>query len=308
MTYGAWLNEWLENYVKPTSKRRTYDRYRQLAAEILRRLGDVEINDLSPLLLQRYVTDLLETGNRKTGKGLSPNTVTGVISVIQSSLRTAFAVGVADEYTADKIKRPKITEKQIECFSIPEQKAIEQAVLNGKKPKLLGIVLSLYTGLRIGELLALEWSDLDLTEQSLTVSKSCHYGKDAKGRYTRFVELPKTAYSERVIPIPKQLLPILKQHKKNNPSKYVVSDRGKPVAIRSYQRSFELLQKKLNIPHRGFHALRHTFATRAIECGMDVKTLSEILGHKNPMITLNRYAHSLLKHKTEMMNRIGKLL
>ena len=80
MTYGAWLNEWLENYVKPTSKRRTYDRYRQLAAEILRRLGDVEINDLSPLLLQRYVTDLLETGNRKTGKGLSPNTVTGVVS------------------------------------------------------------------------------------------------------------------------------------------------------------------------------------------------------------------------------------
>ena len=69
-----------------------------------------------------------------------------------------------------------------------------------------------------------------------------------------------------------------------------------------------MLQRKLHIPRRGFHALRHTFATRALECGMDVKTLSEILGHKNPTVTLNRYAHSLLEHKTEMMNRLGKLL
>ena len=66
--------------------------------------------------------------------------------------------------------------------------------------------------------------------------------------------------------------------------------------------------KKLHIPHRGFHALRHTFATRALECGMDVRTLSEILGHRNPTVTLNRYAHSLLEHKREMMNRLGRNL
>ena len=71
---------------------------------------------------------------------------------------------------------------------------------------------------------------------------------------------------------------------------------------------FELLLKRLNIPHKGFHSLRHTFATRALECGMDVKTLSEILGHKNPTVTLNRYAHSLMEHKADMMNRLGKLL
>lgn len=77
--------------------------------------------------------------------------------------------------------------------------------------------------------------------------------------------------------------------------------------VKSYFRSFSLLLKKLGIPHRGFHALRHTFATRALECGMDVKTLSEILGHKNPVVTLNRYAHSLMPHKHEAMNRLGKL-
>ena len=111
-----------------------------------------------------------------------------------------------------------------------------------------------------------------------------------------------------MIPLPKQLLPILKALKKRSDSPFVVSANGKPVSVRSYQRSFELLLKKSDIPHKGFHSLRHTFATRAIECGMDVKTLSEILGHKNPTVTLNRYAHSLMEHKQAMMNRLGKLI
>ncbi len=108
--------------------------------------------------------------------------------------------------------------------------------------------------------------------------------------------------------MPKRILAILKEHKKRSKSEYVVSDNGKPIYLRSYQRTFELLLKKLNIPHKGFHALRHTFATRALECGMDVKTLADILGHKNPQITLNRYVHSLMDHKRMMMNKLDKLL
>jgi integrase len=88
----------------------------------------------------------------------------------------------------------------------------------------------------------------------------------------------------------------------------IAGNNGKVVSVRSYQQSFECLLKNLHIDHKGFHSLRHTFATRAIECGMDIKTLSEILGHKNPTITLNRYAHSLMDHKREMMNKLGKLL
>ena len=108
--------------------------------------------------------------------------------------------------------------------------------------------------------------------------------------------------------MPKQILSLLKGIKKCSECEYIVADGNKPVFVRSYQRTFELLLKKLNIPHKGFHSLRHTFATRAMECGMDVKTLSELLGHKNATITLNRYAHSLLEHKVDMMNRLGKLL
>ena len=308
MKYKDWLNEWLEHYVKPTAKIRTYERYRELTVHIVKKIGEYEINDLTPIYLQKFVTDLLQNGNLKTGKGLSSNTVNAIISVMQNSLKTAFTIGLTDVYSADKIKRPNLTEKAIECFSLSEQKSIETAILNGKKPKLIGVILCLYTGLRIGELLALEWGDIDFVKGVISVSKSCHYGHNKNGEYERVIDTPKTSHSARIIPIPKQLIPLLKNHRKACASEYIISDNGKAVAVRSYQRSFELLQKKLNIPRRGFHALRHTFATRAIECGMDVKTLSEILGHKSPTITLNRYAHSLLEHKTEMMNRIGKLL
>lgn len=124
--------------------------------------------------------------------------------------------------------------------------------------------------------------------------------------YKRITDTPKTTTSRRVIPVPRQILPLLREQKKKSRSTYVVGE-DKLQSVRSYQYSFSLLLKKLGIPHRGFHALRHTFATRALESGMDVKTLSEILGHKNPVVTLNRYAHSLMPHKHEAMNRLGKL-
>ena len=305
MKYAEWLDIWLENYIKPSVKVRTYERYALIIDKhISTDVGKCEISELSALVLQNFITKLLESGNCKTGNGLSANSVNAIISVLQSSLQTAHLIGVANEYTANKIKRPKLIERPVECFSLKEQKQIEQAVLNSKKDKLFGILLCLYSGLRIGELIALRWSDIDFTKGLLTVSKSCHDSKNGL-----IIDEPKTATSRRVIPLPKQLLPILKSIKKKSDSPFMVSANGKPVSVRSYQRSFELLLKRLNIPHKGFHhSLRHTFATRALECGMDVKTLSEILGHKNPTVTLNRYAHSLIEHKADMMNRLGKLL
>ena len=308
MKYTQWLNIWLENYIKPSSKERTYIRYGQLIrTHIAPKIGENDVNDLTPIVLQSFVTELLNSGNEKTGKGLSANTVNAIISVTQNSLRTANLVGVAAEYSANKIKRPKLKERKIECFTLAEQKKIETAVFESNKTKLFGIVLCLYTGLRIGELLALTWSDIDFGKGLLFVSKTCHDGNDGQN-HIRIIDSPKTVNSRRVIPLPKQILPLLKAVKRRSQCEYIVADGDKPVFVRSYQRTFELLLKKLHIPHKGFHSLRHTFATRAIECGVDVKTLAELLGHKNATITLNRYAHSLLEHKVDMMNRLGKLL
>lgn len=309
MKYKDWIQEWLYNYIEPTVKTRTFSRYSEIVEQhIIPRLGEFELDELSPAVLQHYITELLQRGNLRTGRGLATNSVSAIINLVQNSLKTAFNLDCTKEYTADRIKRPKAVEKDVSCFSIQEQKMIEQAALNSKKDKMFGIMLCLYTGLRVGELLALKWTDLDLQKGHLSVSRSCHDEKGKDGKYIRIEDTPKTSSSRRIIPLPKQLLSIIKEFKKKINSEYIVSYNDKPLSVRSYQRSFDLLQRKLGITHRGFHSLRHTFATRALECGMDVKTLSEILGHKSPTVTLNRYVHSLIEHKQDMMNRLGKLL
>lgn len=308
MTYKNWLNKWLTHYIKPSSKQRTFEQYSKVAQiHILPYLGDIELTDLTPFVLQKFITDLMTNGNKRTGKGLSPNFVKTILSVIQNSLKTAHLVGYLPEYSANKMKRPKIVEKQVECFSIQEQKKIEEAALSVKKDKYRGIILCLYTGLRIGELLALTWNDVDFEKSILSVTKTCHDGNE-NGEHIRIIDTPKTENSRRQIPLSKTLVKMLKDMKRKSKCEFVIADGEKPVFIRSYQRTFELLLKKLKLPHKGFHSLRHTFATRALECGMDVKSLSEILGHKNATITLNRYAHSLWEHKAEMMNKLSKML
>ena len=309
MKYSEWLNEWLELYEKPTVKQRTYKQYSDVVNNrLIPALGDYDICELDARVLQRYIVELSQQGNTRTGKGLSANSVNSIILVMHSSLSMAYLLGLTKELHVDKIRRPKTGEKQVDSFSVNEQKKIEDAVLKDKRDKMFGIILCLYTGLRIGELLALEWSDIDISKGELSVTKTCYDGKDENGKGCRIIGTPKTDTSRRTIPLPKQLIPFLKERKKRSLSKFVVSNGAKIVSVRSYQRSFELLLVKLKIPHHGFHALRHTFATRAIECGMDAKSLSEILGHKNPTITLKRYVHSFMEHKKEFMNRLGKML
>ena len=308
MNYQEWLYDWLCNYVQPATKKRTYDRYGEIVRQhVIPTLGETELDELSPFTIQRFVTELLTKGNLRTGAGLSSNSVNAIITVMQSSLRTAYELGYTASYTADKIKRPRSNEKKVECFSLDEQKKIEQYILSKNKPTLFGIFLCLYTGLRIGELLALEWADVDLKKGELQVNKTC-YDSISDGVFSRITDTPKTVSSVRTIPIPRKLLPMLREAKKKSRSIYVVSNGEKQISVRSYQRTFTLLQQHLDIPRRGFHSLRHTFATRALECGMDVKTLSELLGHKSPTVTLSRYAHSLPEHKKEMMDRLGKLI
>ena len=309
MKYKEWIMEWYENYVKPTSKTKTCICYSSIIGrQIIPKLGDYELDEITPLILQRFITELLTTGNSKTGGGLASNSVNLIITIVQESLETAVTVGLTETYIGDKVKRPKTKERKVESFSRTEQKLIEEAVLKHSKPRMLGVLLCLYTGLRIGELLALEWKDIDLKKRELSVNKSCTDYVSMEGKYIRVIELPKTDTSVRIIPIPKQLIQILRELKLNNKSKYVVGEGSKVISVRSYQRSFEALLRKLNISHKCFHALRHTFATRALESGMDVKTLSEILGHKNPTVTLTRYAHTFIEHKRQMMDKLGSLL
>lgn len=158
MKYKEWLCEWLECYVKPFVKPKTYVRYSEIVeTHVAVAFGDCDMEDITPFALQKFVTEALMRGNLRTGKGLSENSVNGLITVVQSSLKSAYSVGLISEYTANRVRRPRAGSSKVESFTLAEQKKIESAVICGKNESLFGIVLCLYTGLRIGELLALTW-------------------------------------------------------------------------------------------------------------------------------------------------------
>ena len=296
------LELWLERYMKHTIKIRTYNRYKSICElHLIKDLGEYELEELKPNVLQDFLL-------KKIDDHYSTNTIKGIVSVLKQALRLAITLEFVDKEYCSNLKMPSSEEKEISVFTKKEQQVIESFCLNHKKRNYIGIVICLYTGIRLGELLALTWDDIDFNSNLLTINKTSYSAK-VDGKTQIIVDKPKTKKSNRVIPIPNQLVKLLRVIKKESNSKYVITTRNSGmVGNRSYQRTFKFILKKVNVPYRNFHSLRHTFATNAIELGMDVKTLAEILGHTNAMITLNRYSHSLLNYKIEMMNKLGKNL
>ena len=296
------LELWLERYMKHTIKIRTYNRYKSICdLHLIKDLGEYELEELKPNVLQDFLL-------KKIYDHYSTNTIKGIVSVLKQALKLAITLEFVDKEYCSNLKMPSSEEKEISVFTKKEQQVIESFCLNHKKRNYIGIVICLYTGIRLGELLALTWDDIDFNSNLLTINKTSYSAK-VDGKTQIIVDKPKTKKSIRVIPLPNQLVKLLKIIKKESNSKYVITTRNSGiVGNRSYQRTFKFILKKVNVPYRNFHSLRHTFATNAIELGMDVKTLAEILGHTNAMITLNRYSHSLLNYKIEMMNKLGKNL
>ncbi len=308
MNYNQLLTLWLTEE-EPRVKKRTLGGYREIIrAHVAPSLGEKQLQNLTVQDLRNFQSELLTNGNRKTGKPLAYNTVKNIMSIVKNSLTFAQNMGHVFILPA-KIPAPKFAEKPITVFSVGEQSKIEQEVWRSTKRNHFGIVLCLYTGLRLGELLALEWKDVNFKTGTLTVNKTSGVVKNENGKYEIMVDKPKTASSVRVIPLSKPLLDRLKRMKASSSSAYVISTgKGKRVSNRTYQTTFARLLDRARVEYKNFHVLRHTFATRALEMGMDIKTLSELLGHKSPTVTLNRYAHSMMETKRKMLNQLAKRL
>ena len=178
MKYSDWLFEWLECFVRPVCKDKTYISYSGIVSKYLAsELGDYEVGELDAVMLQKFVAKLLKCGNERTGRGLSSSTVNLIITVMQNSLKCAYAIGKTATYAADNVKRPRITEKKVECFTVREQAKIEREIISRGNIKLYGIIICLYTGLRIGELFALRLEDIDFKCGLLYVNRTGHDGR-----------------------------------------------------------------------------------------------------------------------------------
>lgn len=285
ITLEEWIGVWEEG--QKSVKISTLNIYKShIKNHIIPSLGGISLKKINTEIIQNFINEI-------TLSGASARSILSTLKVI---LKEAEKRGMIEENWR-RLKLPPKEKAFVRVLSVREQKALEKTLCEDKD---IGILLCLYTGLRIGEVCALRWCDIDFENSSLCVNGTQVRTKDGLD-----IIPPKSNASKRQIPIPDFLMEKLEQIK--NKGAYVLSQNQKPMDVRAYRRHFKNKIKGAQLPDIKYHSLRHTFATRALEVGMDYRTLSEILGHSSVSITLDIYAHSLKEHKINEMKKIAEL-
>ncbi len=295
LKFGEIVRLWL-NDLKNTVKESTYANYLMKAEKhILPRLGGILYDKMTVNILNDFVTE-------KLSDGLSPKYVADISALIKSASKFAGRrYGYADK--SEFMAVPKINKQREKAMlSDLEQNILTANLINNVTPSNTGILLSAATGMRIGELCALKWSDFDFEKRTITVSRTIQRIKNQdKNTATKIIlTSPKSKTSIREIPIPDFLCGILNRIRSDKDS-FILTGTGRYTEPRTMQYRFKNILKKLGLPQVNFHSLRHMFATRCVTIGVDVKTLSEILGHSSVKITLDRYVHSSIERKRSCM-------
>lgn len=280
-----------------------------LESYIFSEFANKEISGITRDEVVMFSNKLLVSGG-VSGKGLSPKTVTSILSV----MKNVFAYAVqAKGYRVSDLKSitVKQSQKPMRILSRIEQQKLSKYLYENINPCNLGILLCLYTGLRIGEICALKWDDVFLDEQYLYVHQTMQRlqtkNKEETTKTAIIISDPKSECSIRKVPIPEDIFNLLKECKRPGNTFLLTSATHSYMEPRTMQNHFKIVIKQCNIGDANFHALRHTFATRCVELGFDMKSLSEILGHASVNITLNRYVHPSMELKQKNMNMLSEL-
>ena len=297
LNLSEWFDMWFDqlHHIKQSTKT-VYQSYAN--KHIKPRMGNICLNKLTSKDIQSFVDQLSDS--------LSPKTVRAVYAMLKKCINAAYEEEIIFNVT-NNIKLPKIFNKEVRILNHREQFILENAIENSSNSNYIGILICLYTGIRIGELCALTWNDIDLARSLLTINKTMYRVKTGDGvKKTQIViSTPKSVSSQREIPIASFLLDRLIPLKKI--SGYIINNSGKFIEPAVYGRLFSRLLDKIGLPHIKFHSLRHSFAVRALELGVDIRTLSELLGHSSVSTTLNFYGHSFPEHKRRQIELIGSL-
>jgi integrase len=277
---------------------------------IIPQLGNDSIGKLTTASISEFAQSKLQNGRADGDGGLSPKTVRDILSVLKGIME--FAVSERILENAVIITYPKHKQKTMRVLSHSEQSILKDALLEDTTIYKAGILLCLYTGIRVGEVCALRWQDFSPNFDKLSVCQSMRRIKnkeDDNSSKTKIItDTPKSKSSLRDVPIPKFLSPILRDFVRDKDTYFLSTGDILLTEPRIMQSHFKRVIKTANISDANFHSLRHTFSTRCIEANVDIKSLSEMLGHASVNITLNRYVHSSFEQKREGMNKLEQYL
>jgi len=303
-TIARW---WLGN-IRMKVKESTFTRYqRNVEKYLLPRLGDLMSDRISRNYVEKVINELLDEGRLDGAGGLSVKTASDILTVLKSIIKYSQTTNYPINCCTDNIslKREK---KELRILTQHEQETISKYLLEGTDSIKLGVFLCLYTGIRIGELCALLWENILIDDKVLKIRSTMQRIKDsspdAKSKTKIVITSPKSNSSNRDIPLPEFLVSIIKNYV-GLPKAYVLTgEKRSYIEPRTVQNRFKAYLRDCKISDINFHALRSTFATRCVEAGFEIKTLSEILGHSEVKITLERYVHASFDLKRSNMNKL----
>ncbi len=308
MRFADILELWFTNR-RFHMKGSTEHKYRELIDKhILPELGEENISRLTAVTVNKFLARKLGGEFEERGiRTLSASYVRSMATIIDAVISFAVTEKYCRPLKSD-IFKPIPNKREPQILERDEQAKLVTYIFKHRCATSIGVLLSLNAGLRIGEVCGLSWENVDLQKGILhirhTVARVPDTNPNTAAATRLILDSPKSASSVRDIPIASAILPLLADRRKKACSEFLVSEKDNFISPRTYEYRFSRLLEKSGLRHVNYHALRHTFATRCIEIGMDVKSLSEILGHAGVGVTLNTYVHSSIERKREQMEKL----
>ena len=300
-TVGQWLRYWLENELRGSIKASSYQTYMYMMKNhLLPQLGSMQLSALTPMAVSSFIF-------RLERQRLSYSTTKGIFRLLSAAMRCAQDEGLIKKNPCRKIRIQRGEEEEQRVLTRSEHEKLKNAARDCDFPAML----SLYTGMRLGEICALKWSDIEWEKKIIVVRRTAQrvarFSRADGGKKTMLmIGSPKSITSHRIIPVPDFILQQLKAlMNEADPDGFVFGTALKAADPRTIQRRFKCLTDKLGLSGVHFHTLRHTFATRLLELGVDVKTVSALLGHRSVRTTMDFYAHSLLDQQRRAIDLLN---